>query len=169
MISRGTVVFFLNGFVETAPQRGGGGGRSGGYGVGVAGGGKSNSSSGGKSNTGKNAGYYLHGGLYPMSRTAKEVPTSKPSFQSKGIGAWGVIGIILLVIGLCTGLYYALYLCDLVQRNNNYKSNLASQTPTLLMTEKPKPEENVNGNIPMTDKNELAKSSMMNGTSEASV
>lgn len=102
-----------------------------------------------------------------MSRTAKETSTPKPPPKSKSIGAWGVIGIILLVLGCCTGLYYALYfLCDLNQRNNNYNSNLASQTPTLLMTEKPKPDENVNGNIPMTDKNELAKSSMNNGTSE---
>lgn len=140
---------------------GGGGGRSGGYGAAVAGGGQSNSSSGGKSSIGKKSGYYLYGGLYPVSRTTKETTTPKPKVTSRGIGAWGIIGVILLVLGICTGLYYAMYfLCDLNHRNNNYNSNLASQTPTLLMTEKPRPEENVNGNIPMTDKNELAKTPM---------
>jgi hypothetical protein len=159
----------INEIVESAPGRGGGGGRGGGSG-------KSNSSTGGK-----RSGYILHGGLYPVSRTAKEAPVKTPVY--KGIGAWGIIGIVLAVLvimsldyyyslttkltkfiftkqGLCVGMYYALYLCDLYQRTDNYSSNLAAQTPHL-MTEKPRPEENGNGNIPMTDKNELAKTSSM--------
>lgn len=103
----------------------------------------------------------MHGGLYPVARTTKETPPVKTSV-SRGIGAWGIIGIVLGVLALCCGIYYALYLCDLYQRTDNYTSNLAAQSPQLL-TDKPKPEENGNGNIPMTDKNELAKSSMKNG------
>ena len=138
------IVYSINGIVESAPGPRGGGGR----GAGSTGGGK-NSSSGGK-----RSGYYLHGGLYPVSRTAKEVPPVKTPI-SRGIGAWGIIGIVLAVLTLCCGIYYALYLCDLYQRTDNYTSNLAAQSPHLL-TDKPKPEENGNGNIPMTDKNELA-------------
>ena len=145
-------VYSINGIVESAPSRGsGGGGRSG-----SITGGKSNSSIGGK----RSAGYYLHGGLYPVSRTAKETPPVKTPVLSRGVGAWGIIGIVLGVLALCCGIYYALYLCDLYQRTDNYTSNLAAQSPHLLM-DKPKPEENGNGNIPMTDKNELANN--MNG------
>lgn len=77
--------------VESAPGRGGGGGGRGGG---------SNSSVGGKSisSTGvKRTGYYLHGGLYPVSRTVKETPIVKTPIY-RGIGAWGIIGIILGVL-----------------------------------------------------------------------
>ncbi len=75
----------INEIVESAPGRGGGGGRGGGSS------GKSNSSTGAK-----RSGYYLHGGLYPVSRTVKEAPVKTPVY--KGIGAWGIIGIILAVL-----------------------------------------------------------------------
>lgn len=145
------IVNAISGIVESAPGRGGGGGRGGGSG----GGGRSNSSGG------KRTGYFLHGGLYPVSRTAKENPPVKTPV-SRGIGAWGIIGIVLGVLALCCGTYYALYLCDMYQQKDNYSSNLATQSPHLL-TDKPKQEENGNGNILMTDKNELAKSAMKNG------
>jgi hypothetical protein len=153
-------VYTLYGIADSAP-RGGGGGRGGS-------GGRSNTSSS-KNNTGsKNAkGYYLHGGLYPVSRS-KDVPApvKAPPVSRSGLGAWGIIGIVLGVLALCSGLYYTLYLCDLSQRTAiNYRSNLAAQHPHL-MTDKPKPEENGNGNIPMTDKNELARGSMKNGLNE---
>lgn len=144
-------VYYINGVVESAPGRGGGGGGRGGG----SGGGKSNASTGGKK-----SGYFLSGGLYPVSKIVKETPPVKAPVY-KGIGAWGIIGIVLGVLALCCGVYYALYLCDLNQRANNYSSNLAAQSPHLL-TDKPKPEENGNGNIPMTDKNELAKTRLNN-------
>lgn len=142
--------------MESAPR--GGGGRGGG-----AGGSKGNSSGS------KRAGYYLHGGLYPVSRTAKEAKPVVKTPVYRGLGAWGIIGIVLGVLALCSGLYYALYLCDLSQRTANYTSNLAAQNPGL-MSEKPKPEENGNSMpnaIPMTDKNDLSKdSSVKNGLNE---
>ena len=155
-----SLVFTIYGIaVEAAPSRGGG----------RSGSGKSNTSSSSNNTGAKNAkGYYLHGGLYPVSR-AKDVPApvkASPVSRS-GLGAWGIIGIVLGVLALCSALYYTLYLCDLSQRTAiNYRSNLAAQHPHL-MTDKPKPEENGNdNNIPMTDKNELNRGSMKNGLNE---
>lgn len=147
-------VYFANGIVESAPR--GGGGRGGGMSGGA--GGKGNSS-------GKQSRYYLHGGLYPVSRTVKDAPVVKSPVH-RGLGAWGIIGIVLGVLALCSGLYYALYLCDLSQRarSANYSSNLASQAPLSLMSEKPRPEENGNGNIPMTDKNQESKNDLSRGS-----
>ena len=79
------LVSSINEIVESAPGRGGGGGRGGGSS------GKSNSSTGGK-----RSGYYLHGGLYTVSRTVKETPVKTPVYR--GIGAWGIIGIVLAVL-----------------------------------------------------------------------
>ena len=142
--------------MECAPRGGGGGGRGGG------GGGKVGGASGGR-----RGGYFLHGGLYPMGRAAKETTPTKPVKISNGLSAWGIIGIILAVLAFCTGTYYALYLYDLCRRTSNYGSNISSQT-SQLMTEKPKPEENGNGNIPMVNKNELVNvnGSLKNGLNE---
>ena len=151
------LVYFVNGIAESAPR--GGGGRGGG-----GAGSKGSNSSGSK----RSGAYYLHGGLYPVSRTAKDTKAATKTPIHRGLGAWGIIGIVLGVLALCCGLYYALYLCDLSQRTANYTSNLAAQNPGLL-TDKPKPEENGNSMpnaIPMTDKNDLSRGSIKNGLNE---
>lgn len=150
------VVYFVHGIVDSAP-RGGGGGRGGG----VSGGGGSK----GNSSGGKRSGYFLYGGLYPVSRATKEAPVMKTPIH-RGIGAWGIIGVVFGVLALCLGIYYALYLCDLNQRTRsaNYSSNLAAQSPLSLLTDKPKPEENGNDNIPMSDKNQESKNDLSKGS-----
>lgn len=146
--------------LECAPRggggRGGGGGRSGG--------------GAGKSMTSGKRGYFLHGGLYPMTYGGKELtPRPKPARISNGLSAWGIIGIILALLALCTGTYYALYLYDLCQRTSNYSSNIASQT-SQLMIDKPRPEENGNGNIPMINKNDLSSQvSLTNGLNDVTL
>jgi len=142
-------VVFLE--LECAPRggggRGGGGGRSGGGNKSVA--------------TGKRGGYYLHGGLYPMAYPVKETPKPKSVKTSKGLNAWGIIGIVLTLLAFCTGTYYAMYLYDVCQKTSNYSSNISSQT-SQLMSDKPRPEENGNGNIPMVNKNDLTNQDSLN-------
>jgi len=141
--------------VECNPR--GGGGRSGGGNA--TGGGKAAGSSGGKNSRGT---YYLVGGLYPAWKPLKDektesAPVKKEVHAAKNsIGAFGIVAIVLVVIAMCSAIYYGLYLCELCKKKSNYSSNLACQNMQFML-DKQRLEENGNGNIPMINMNETAQ------------
>ena len=106
--------------------------------------------------------------MYPARRPSKEeaAPVKKEDVPKNGpltgITAWGIIGIALGVITLCSIVYYALYLCDVYRTNSKFNSNLTNNTHFL--SEKPKLEDgNGNGNIPMKDMNTTTKVPLYSG------